>query len=107
MKKILNQSEKLYEPKRILGSSDWLACHKEPGQSFEKYDVHTTKNPVTKERNKIYIFVIDSTIDQDFLQTLKAYCEAYYTGMIVELMFPKTSNFMETFNIKNRINPGT
>jgi hypothetical protein len=107
LKKILTSSEQLFEPKKILGSSDWLACQKESGQSFDKYDIHTTKNPVTIKRNKIYIFVIDPTIDQEFLNSLKLYCEAFYTGMVVELMLPKTSDFMKTFNIKNRINSGT
>lgn len=67
LKKELTKAEELYEPKKILSSSDWLVDHKENGQSFDKYDTHTTKNPVTEKRNKIYIHVIDPNIEKKFL----------------------------------------
>ncbi len=69
--------------------------HKEPGQTFEDYQKPNVKNLVTKQRFKIYIFVIDPSISSEFLQKLKLYCEAFYTGMTVEIMTPKTGNFME------------
>jgi len=62
---------------------------------------------VSKERSKIYILVIDSSITPEFLQNLKVYCEAYYTGLNVEIMFPKSGNFLEENQIPNRVNPYT
>jgi hypothetical protein len=72
-----------------------LKSHKENGQTYDDYQKPGVKNLVTKQRNKIYIFVIDPSISADFLQKLKLYCEAFYTGMIVEIMTPKSANFME------------
>ena len=62
---------------------------------------------MTADRNKIYIFVLDPSISTDFLENLKIYCLAYYTGMTVEIIFPKSKTFLEEMKITNRINDYT
>ena len=64
-------------------------------------------NPVNGKRNKIYIFVIDPSIQPDFLEKLKIYCQAFYTGMAIEIMKPEVDNFLETLGVPSRINPYT
>ena len=89
LKKFLLKAEKLFQPKKIYSQSDWLIDHPEKSQSFEEYIKPGEKNAVTKQRNKIYINIIDSSIPQDFLQKLILYCEAFYTGMTVQVMIPE------------------
>ena len=104
LKGILMNAEKLFEPKRIIDSGDWLMSHKEPGQTYEDYQKPNAKNTVTKQRSKIYIFAIDPTISEDFLSKLKLYCEAFYTGLTVEIMRPKIDNFLDSLEIPSRLN---
>ena len=64
------------------------------------------RNDVTAERNIIYLHVIDEKIEPEFLAKLKKYCEAFYLGMTVKIMYPsnaKTSDeFMEKYEIPKR-----
>ena len=57
-------------------------------------------------RNKIYFFVTDRSTPEDFLQNLKKYCEAFYTGLKVEIMYPKTAKtsveFFEELGVTSR-----
>jgi hypothetical protein len=50
--------------------------------------------------------VIDEKIKPEFLAKLKKYCEAFYLGMTVKIMYPsnaKTSDeFMEKYEIPKR-----
>ena len=70
----MESAEKLFEPKTILDEGDWLMSHKEKGQTFDDYCKPGAKNPVTPDRKKIYIFVIDKSITKDFLDKLQLYC---------------------------------
>ena len=38
LKSMLTRAEELFPPKRILSTGDWLVSHREPGQTFDKYD---------------------------------------------------------------------
>jgi hypothetical protein len=63
------------------------------------------RNDVTPARNIIYLHVIDEKIKPAFLAKLKKYCEAFYLGMKVKIMYPsvKTSDeFMEKYDIPYR-----
>lgn len=64
------------------------------------------RNEVTAVRNIIYLHVIDEKIKPEFLDKLKKYCEAFYLGMTVKIMYPtkaKTSKeFMEMYQIPSR-----
>lgn len=77
--------------------------HKEKGQTYDDYCKPGVKNDVTPKKNKIYILVIDPTIEKEFLEKLKLYCQAYYTGMVVVIKHAK-ENFLEEMKIPNRIN---
>ncbi len=61
---------------------------------------------MTPQRNIIYFFVTDERIKPDFLEKLKKYCLAFYTGMTIKIMYPentKTSaEFMASLDIPNR-----
>jgi len=50
----IKKIEPFFKPMGKPGTSDWLASHNEPGQTFEEYlDAEPTKP--TKERQKIYV----------------------------------------------------
>jgi hypothetical protein len=69
------------------------------------YNRSGVRNDVTATRNIIYFHVIDEKIKPPFLAKLKKYCEAFYLGMIVKIMYPttKTSDeFMEKYDIPYR-----
>ena len=103
---ILDNSEKLFMPKKIHESGDWLMSHKEKDQTFDKYDQTGVKNLVTEQRNKIYIFVIDPSITPDFTDKLRRYCAAFYTDMDVQIKMPKSADFLKTLDVPNRMNGG-
>jgi len=65
-------------------SGDWLAAHKEEGQSFDDF-LRTPRNKVTPERNVIYIQPLEEKVDHDFLKALKLFTEAYYKDIKVEI----------------------
>ena len=74
-------------------------------QSFNLYNRTGVRNDVTPFRNIIYLHVIDEKIKPEFLAKLKKYCEAFYLGMKVKIMYPsvKTSDeFMEKYDIPYR-----
>ena len=62
--------------------------HKEKPQTFNLYTRPGVRNEITAQRNKIYIFVTDDKIREDFLAKLKKYCEAFFFGMKIEIMYP-------------------
>jgi hypothetical protein len=64
--KLGNDADTIYGPKEILDPSDWLACHKEEGQPFEKWLNTPTRNKVNKIQSKIYLNIIDVSIGIDF-----------------------------------------
>jgi hypothetical protein len=52
------------------------------------YNRPGVRNDVTPVRNIIYLHVIDEKIKPEFLAKLKKYCEAFYLGMTVKIMYP-------------------
>jgi hypothetical protein len=61
-----NDADTLYGAKEILSSSDWLKCHTEEGQPFENWLSNPKRNEVNKERSKIYLNIIDTSISAEF-----------------------------------------
>ncbi|CDW79333.1 archaemetzincin-2 isoform x1 [Stylonychia lemnae] len=102
LKHILTNAEKLFQPKKIHQQGDWLISNKEKNQTFESYQKPGVKNLVTPQRNKIYIFVIDPKIDNQFAEKLRKYCTAFYTDMIVEIKRPESETFLEDLEVPNR-----
>lgn len=67
-------------------ANDWLASHKEPGQTFEEYiDSEPTKP--TKERQKIYVLPLGTFNAQQtkIVDATAGYLEAFYDLEVVEL----------------------
>jgi hypothetical protein len=52
------------------------------------YNRPGVRNDVTAARNIIYLHVIDEKIQPEFLAKMKKYCEAFYLGMAVKIMYP-------------------
>ena len=106
LKKIQQNAETLFLPKKILTYGDWLIDHREKSQTFNMYNRQGVRNDVTAARSKIYFHVTDDKIKKDFLAKLKRYCEAFYTGMTIDIMYPpstKTSQeFMKLHQIPSR-----
>ena len=75
----IKRIEPFFKPMGKPGTSDWLASHNEPGQTFEEYlDADPTKP--TKERHKIYVLPLGtfSAKQQRVVTTTAAYLEAFY-----------------------------
>ncbi len=68
------------------GTSDWLASHNEPGQTFEEYlDADPTKP--TKERQKIYVLPLGTfnAKQQKLIEAAAGYLEVFYDLGVVQL----------------------
>ena len=85
-KKICQNVEELYGAKKIVTSGDWLACHKELGQTFEEFRLKPDRNKIDKNRNKIYLLIADQKIDSEVQEKLLKYCKAFYSGVHVEMI---------------------
>jgi hypothetical protein len=70
------------------------------------YNRAGVRNEITPVRNIIYFHVIDEKIKPEFLAKLKKYCEAFYLGMTVKIMYPPTAKtskeFMKLHQIPSR-----
>ena len=105
LKHILTNAEKLFQPKKIHDSGDWLFSHAEKNQTYDIYQKPGVKNLVTKARSKIYIFVVDTAISPEFLGKLKSYCQAFYPGMDIATMKPDSETFLDDIEVPKRENP--
>ncbi|BCU76212.1 archaemetzincin [Luteolibacter sp. LG18] len=76
-----------FQPKKPPGPNDWLAQHKESGQTFDQYTASRPNLPDTTRR-KLYILPIggfEKGVAPD-LGKLKDYTAAYFHPMPVELL---------------------
>ena len=64
--KLAEQADNIYGAKEILSNSDWLACHEEEGQSYEKWLNNPKRNEVNEDKKKIYLNIIDPSIGKEF-----------------------------------------
>ena len=70
-------------------NDDWLATKIESGQTAKRYSMGSPSiNWVDHRVKRIVLFMIDESIDEQSRMELKAYCEAYFYGMNVELVRP-------------------
>ncbi|CDW79008.1 archaemetzincin-2 isoform x1 [Stylonychia lemnae] len=102
LKSILQNAEKQQMPKKLISKGDWLCSHKEKDQTFDIYQKPGVKNLVTPARNKIYIFVIDKSILDEFAAKLQRYCEAFYTDMKIQIKKPESSTFLQDKEVPSR-----
>lgn len=63
---LASDAETIFGPKKIISKSDWLNCHEEKGQNYEKWLTNSKRNKVNSERSKIYLNIIDPSIASDF-----------------------------------------
>ena len=84
-------------------SGDWLAEHKEAGQTFEQFKTSLRKVP-TRVRHTIYILPLDTNISDDFLAYLHRYCTAFYHGLRVKILPKKAAS---SLGVPSRDNPHT
>jgi hypothetical protein len=61
------------------------------------------RNDVTATRNVIYFHVIDEKIKPEFLAKLKKYCEAFYLGMKIKIIYPQNAKTSEEFMAQYKI----
>ena len=76
-----------FEKKRKPGSADWLANHREPGQTYDEY-LNSGFNLPSKKRNVIYVLPIGEFKEGDApsLKVLLDYTRAYYHPLTVKLL---------------------
>lgn len=87
------------------GSSDWLACHKETGQSFIQF-TRAARNIPDSRRKVLYILPVkffENDVPEDITLDLQQFA-SFFFGMEVKLM-KKVSDLRET--IPSRINEYT
>lgn len=93
-----------FEPISLPKPGDWLAEHREPGQTFDAYAASRPNRP-DKRRNVIYLqplgrFVEDRSPDLDLL---KAFAKAYF--MLAVSSLPTID--VDELDVTSRINPYT
>jgi archaemetzincin len=78
-----------FEPIPAPKPGDWLAAHREPGQTFEEF-VRSRPNRPDRTRNKIYLFPLGDFPPEGSppIETLKEYTAIFF-GMETEVLSPK------------------
>ena len=79
---------KFHERMTIENKFEWIPAMLEQPQSFEEYK-KSAFNIIYETRKTIYILPLDSTITEEFLESCKNYCEAFYYGMNVKILKTK------------------
>lgn len=82
----IKKIEPFFKPMGKPGTSDWLASHNEPGQTFEEYlDADPTKP--TKERQNIYVLPLGTfnPKQQKLIEVAAGYLEVFYDLPVVQM----------------------
>lgn len=88
-------------PKKKPQPGDWLAQHKEPGQTYVQY-LRSRPNVPNKNRSVIYVLPLGTFDDKSPpLELLKSYTEAYYHPMRVKMLPAVPANQVKA---RSRIN---
>ena len=75
-------AEKIFEPKRILSSGDWLKRYREPDQRFCYYKQGKGNIKwLSPTKNKVYLFICDNSFTKQQIAQYKMYAEAFFTGV--------------------------
>jgi archaemetzincin len=83
-------------------SSDWLAVHKEEGQTFEEFQA-TRKNVPDRTRNKIYLQPLGAFPDESgpSLETLREFASVFFALEVVVLKEVPIDNDAFTTRVNN------
>lgn len=93
-----------FEPIPDPGPSDWLANHREAGQTYAEF-LKTRRNRPDAQRSTLYIWPIGKfgpDADENLLEPLREYSEIYF-GMPTKLL--PTEKDADSLGITTRINP--
>jgi archaemetzincin len=103
-RKIYSPDSKLFKPLTKIKSGDWLAEHKEFGQSFRSYSQGSYNRVKGSKQNVIYLMCLDKVDDQYLidLDVLVEYMSAFYYPLKVKMISGSGSN--QSF--KTRMNHG-
>lgn len=107
---LADQLQRLYEAKifRLMEDpepGDWLSTQKESGQSYSQHVSHA--NPFLSSRNTISIQPLEASLNKNFLQMLKEYCQVFYFGAKIRIEPLIDSSKFSHREVNSRINPGT
>lgn len=91
MNEAFQQQTNLFAPITLHSRSDWLTSHPEDPQDFEQFFSDPHRKKPSPEKHRIYIQCIGSlgnsrSVDEEYVQWLKSYCEAFFYGLTVELL---------------------
>ena len=84
----------------VPGPDDWLSCHHEIGQSFEKF---STKCKFPTRRQKFYILPIGANFDENILSKLHDLANLFFPGILFEV---KSQIKLSSLKVKKRMNSG-
>ena len=86
LRESIKKVEPFFKGMAMPVANDWLASHKEPGQTFEQYIDSKSTKP-TKERQKIYVLPLGSFNPQQtkIVDTTAGYLAAFYDLEVVEM----------------------
>ncbi|XP_054987031.1 archaemetzincin-2 [Sorex araneus] len=90
MNDAFQQHSNLFAPITLHSQSDWLTSHPEDPQDFEQFFSDPYRKKPSPEKHRIYIQCIGSlgnnNVNEDYVQWLKSYCEAFFCGLTVKLL---------------------
>lgn len=81
-------ADKLFEPKKVTQNVDWLASNQLPGQTYSEYRTNSlgTVRWIDRASQKIYLTVVNTTMSDAEVESYRAYAEAFFTGISVEIL---------------------
>lgn len=100
---MIQNIETIASPKMVCFPGDWLKTESESGQTIAQYQQGGPQiNMMTADKNVIYLFMIDKTIDETIANLFKQYAEAFFLGCPVKLVRPGEQVFSEKVGNKTK-----
>ena len=95
------QAETLFEPKKIIGPSDWLVSQREGHQTFDWYKAGNGNIKWIKPgKDKISLFLMDNTFSDEQVAKYQMYAQAFFPGTKMGVI--KKGDFLTKARIANR-----
>jgi archaemetzincin len=96
----LTNVDVFYQPVPNPGPSDWLACHKENGQTYDQYVAYKKMKISMSPKNTLY-FLPFQNLEKGLLLKCHQFCEAFFYGAKVKFMEPAD---IRATSVEHRIN---
>lgn len=100
VKKSIQAITNCFLPIPAPGPSDWLANHKESGETFDEF-ARKSRAQISEECKIIFIQPLDLDIPEHFTNCLRDYCGAFFLGADIEVGKPVD---LDNMGVKHRIN---